>query len=834
MFHNLKTEPIDIIEESLIIMDSDNENDDDDEIFVVSSLTQKNPTQTSIDDLYDRCIKGYDMRKKKGTVCYEYFNAMLNQVKVHIDYEEYLDLNYYSGEIDNDIQSKLTEILCSIFEIKESELAISNDTRSVNHNNKKQMKISFHFVIWSKKCKITDLKKFIEYHLPKFKEVGLKGIDSKIYRNGINKFRIPMTKKSKSDSNSLLIPKNYKSKENFHKHLVSHIEGCELIDLTNIDYVRGESNNISQEINDRLESYKITHCSEKEGYICYTLKNFYCGEVHENNHNVLYHSLNTNILTIKCLSERCKDYKEVIYKPSAPTIHLNINYLNNIPIPHKKNDNYLEVKQYFESFIIYLRDSNSYYRIRRGRNDEYDYLEKTLKAINIDGFKKDLYYREIKPDKKDPKTGEIIEHEQKIKLLNFYKRWEVDMNKKAYYSMHFNPIADKNKGFNNFEYNLFEGFNYNNILTHRQKKNIPDDKLEDFKFFISHIKNYICNRIKAKTNKKKELSKKLFSYLMYFLANIIQEPKKVTQIIPVFFSQAHGTGKSGFTKFISQVIGSDLSYFASLEQLLDKHSNGHVAKLLNIIDEVNISLTKQHDKEIKNWSQRECAIYNEKGKPAYTIKCYVRYIDTTNFGVYFDPNDRRYVIYTFDKYEGTIDELNEYCSKLNRIMKDPYTVYQFGIFLKSIDIPYKQQREWETNRPLTDDYHSMMSSNPITEFLKEFISLENISLDRLDDTQYLNSYQNLKDSIHCNHILIKKNALFNLYKTYCKDTEEKKILPKKEFTNHIETHFKETIISGKRRFGKDYNPVWCYLINLEKLNTKIQKNIEFKNKHINS
>ena len=79
--------------------------------------------------------------------------------------------------------NKLEDILCKLFGVDASEWAISFDTRMV-HNKKNRngkpnkhygyMKVSFHFVLWTRKVHIPELKQFIEENLGQFDRIGLK------------------------------------------------------------------------------------------------------------------------------------------------------------------------------------------------------------------------------------------------------------------------------------------------------------------------------------------------------------------------------------------------------------------------------------------------------------------------------------------------------------------------------------------------------------------------------------------------------------------------------------------------------------------------------------
>ena len=801
-------------------------------IPVVFSLKTNSPESINYDKLFKKLDARYNRHKKEGIVCFEMFNANLEEIKPHVDYEEYIDSVIYSPDNDEMLKDKLEDKLCRLFGVDPSEWAISCDTRKITDKKDKhygEMKLSYHFVLWTKKCKMNKLREFMKENLDAFHGDGLMGIDESIYRTGFNKFRTPMTKKSFTDLGSLLIPKTHKTKDEFHKHLVTRVNECIDIDLKikntqNIDKkienvnrnLIVQAKNTEEEIEAIIEKYDVL--SKKEGTgdyescILYDLNDHHCGKKHGNNHNYLIHNKYTNVLKIKCHSQRCKEFEKVVYEPKRPTLHFDVGFLNRLPVPEGQKDNYPQVKQYFEQFLIYIRDTNSYYRIRYEYNDKYNYYEKEIKGVNIDGYKKDLYYTEESEDGQPTRK-------------NFYKRYEIDMAKNSFYNLHFAPYGPKgNNRIKNGDYNLFGGFNYNNVLDYIQKQNIPEQKEEDFEFLLNHIRDYICGRARAQDKKEEKLAQRMFNYLMYYIANIIQTPTRVPQIIMVLFSKTHGTGKSGFTKFISNVIGSDLSYFGSFDQITESHTHAHVAKLLNVIEEVDRQTTRKNNNTIKDISQRDSAIYNEKNKPQHKIKTFVRYFMTTNYhnGVYFDDEDRRYVVYTFDKVSDI-----EYIKRLEDILEDPYTVYQFGKYLEELKIPFKRTNEWIKARPLTEDYYAMRSEDTVDQFLRDFVKLESVEVDHLDNQDYY--YENL-DKSDKNCVLVVKDVLYRkLFKEFHNDNNSGiKCKGRTTFYNYLDSNYKG-IINKKRLKStkKEY-----FRINLLKLHEKYFPEEEFKNYHI--
>jgi len=840
--------------------------DMDTEVQLVYVMACKEPKKQKYSELYDYLTKTYNKNiRQTGRTAFEYFNADKIKVKPHIDYEEYYPMDNFSFNAVEESKNNIMLVLCELFNTKPEEWATSNDTRMIMKREKvkgkkikeiPKMKASFHFVLSNKRCDINTLGLFIKENMYKFRELQLEsGIDTKIYRNGWNKFRMPMTKKSKEDKNSLLVPDNFETKEEYHKHLVSITDYCDDIHLkvgnlndvvyqeTSVEKINKQlimdTMNANQEIESIITNY--TTMGEKDGSgdaincVLYDIREFECGELHDNNHNYLIWNKNTNTLKVRCHSERCQNFEKVLFKPKVPTLHFDVNFLNHMPIQMDRSDNYNEVKQYFENFFVYIRDTNSYYRLGYEYNEKYNYYERQIKGVNIDGYKKDLYYTEFKQAKGgdneeiDPETGEVLKTDTATKLVNFYKRYEVDMNKMSYSNLSFQPYGclSSMQKINNGDFNLFTGFNYQTVLNHNEKLNIPDEKKEDFEFLLNHIKNYVCGYKRAKQSGDKDqikLAKKSFWYLISYLANIIQEPTRVPHIILVLYSKIHGTGKSGFTKFISNVIGPSFSYFGSFEQILDTHSHAHVAKLINIIEEVDRFTTRKYHNTIKDFSQRESAIYNEKNKPQHKIKTYIRYMMTTNYsdGVFFDSEDRRIVVYTFDKVRDM-----DYIHRLQQIMEDPYTIYQFGKFLEDHEIPFKRNNDWEHNRPLTEDYFSMRSEDPVDQFLKDLLKMESIDLDYLDPNEY---YPSLNWNGTDNCIGIVKDAFYK--KMFIKFFDEnncfqKKFRAKAYFLNYLKTTFKGEIgIKKLKGIKKEY-----IVIDLEKLWKKYFSEEEFKNHH---
>lgn len=828
-------------------------------IEICSSCKVFKGNKIKIDELYDILEKSYvpikkNGRERNGLEMYEYYNSRAQKIKIHFDYEEYVDREMDEDDI-SDLRNRLHQYLATLFKSELKEWAITKDHRKVDKkfaNGKKivylpRKKISFHFVLNGYKVSMTNLKLFVDHHLERFKENGFPGIDTAIYRDGINKFRLPYARKpfSKYDEKSLMKPVTHKSKEDFHRHLVSYIGGCEsrILIIPKPKYELYPDDNekakvvlsakrsvdeASQRIHDKINEYTIlsTKIKPETGFTFYDVQEYECGKHHENNHNYISHDMKTNILTMRCHSKKCSHWNRILYRPRPPTDDFDSDFLLNIPIPNGKKDNYQEVKNYFEYYFVFIRDLNSYYRKYFTFNCKLQYYVMNMAQINIDGWKKDMYYKEKKEVLEQKDEEDNNEDEEEDKLVNFYKRYERDVNKHAYGRIVFSPYGVHERPSGNKEYNEFQGFVFETLLSFEEENNIPESAKKDCQFLINHIQNHVCGlhvakQIKNVTERKKamDMSDKLFDYLIQYIAHIIQHPQENPQIVLVFFSKVHGTGKSGLTKFIGNIIGNYLTYFGGYKQIFEKHSQSQRSKLINVVEESSKEKSKQYYDAVKDASQRDRAVINPKNKPQFDIDVFIRYIITTNYfnGVHFDVEDRRHVVFTFHKVKDTA-----HVQRFERVLKDKFVMFEFGKFLASRKIKFREVSDWFHARPLTPDYFLMRYADPIQQFLKDFIKLESIGQGVFDITNHSN-HPNGK-------IVIKKPLYYEVYKNWCSNAT---ITPlnKTEFTNCIKLTYSD-YHEIKRGGIKGQTDGQTYHIDLPGILTFLEPLVEFKNKHV--
>lgn len=804
-------------------------------IDIVPTVDTRLPRSISFSNLFAYLQKHFNIEARLGTTCYEYFNSE-NWVKPMIDYEVLVD-RFEPDTVDNH-HKNLLDSLNELLHTDDEEWAIARDCRFVQGTRKNastgkkeactQFKISFHLVLWTRKCMLCDFGKFLKAQHKFIAERHLDGIDMAIYRAGINKWRIPFTKKTSDNIESLMVPKNFNDEDTFHRHIVQLTQGCDELRLKLpsiemnheeqavqqcIDQMNQKTENDIQRIIDQYTV--VTKCTKIENGMeidFYDVKEQECNGDHKNNHNYLIHNKTTNTLRIKCHSLKCRGFERILKKAQYQSKHFNISFLNNLPLRPDESDNYLRVKQYFESYFVFVRDGNSFYRICYEYNNKHDYLEKQVKPITIAGYASDMFFKEW------PNDEEKKEDDQ-MKLKPFFKRYLVDPHKISYLGLSFQPfgVFENARRLSNGDYNLFDGFNYQTVLDNQ----LPSDCDHlDLCFLIEHIKMHVCgcNRYKNSPSEL-NLARHSFNYLMKLIANIIQQPTKLPEIITVFYSRTHGTGKSGLLKFISNVVGQYLTCFGTYEQIVEKHTNAHVGKLINIIEESNSTLSRKYHNTMKNLSQQESAIYNEKNQKQTSIKTHVRYFITTNYddGVFFDCEDRRHVVYTFMKVND-----REYIDRLNQVLASKAVMHLFGRFLEQIEIDYKKT-DWLAARPLTDDYHTMMQDNPIVIFLREFMMMESLSFDCIAENEY---FQTMKEDAGCayNFLSITKDGLYRLYSRFFDDNActYKKNKSKLVFLKYVKQNYGHcyTVHRYPQRsrhiyFTIDMRRIWSMLFNDE-------------------
>lgn len=383
-------------------------------------------------------------------------------------------------------------------------------------------------------------------------------------------------------------------------------------------------------------------------------------------------------------------------------------------------------KNYWENFFTHLEDSNKDFRLA------YKYLngywERDLIPIVLESYKRKI--KTITINKSGKETSE-----------SFVNKWLEDPEAKICYNIVFRP--DGNCGEN---FNLFDGFNYTDILYNRETDTteiITEEDKQNFNIFIKFIHDYISGN-----------DDKIFNYLIQHLAQIIQKPTLKNDKIFVFFSEGQGRGKSAFLKFFCKVIGQKYGYFDKLDRILSSHTSAHLGRLVNIIEEMDFKESTKYKEILKDFCQRDTAIYNGKCVNEVVVDTFVRYFITTNNtnGINIDDNDRRFVILQilecFDK---------QLVIQMDRLLKSKKIIYLFGKYLENVELIYESEIEWREARPITDAYKQMVYKSSTEQFIEDVYTCGDFCNDK-----------HVELFIDEDTFKIRTAHLYLLYKDFCK------------------------------------------------------------------
>lgn len=305
--------------------------------------------------------------------CYEYYDT--NEIKfikvvVDIDIKKQLSKKIANEKYDDvDIINKTTETLKEMFG-EDSNVIYTTDHRryQLPKKTKKYYKKSFHFVIDNKKIKPSDLGSMMRKNKNKFQYK----IDTSIYRNGVNKFRLPLTIKEPvleiRTRNTKMITSLPETLDNFKKYCLTLTDGLEEIIIKVEEEEKKEEINedINEDINEEevvnsewkicdlnydkyntiLDKYKHDKIDKKTNtWICDIENPCPFGKSHDNNKRYLTLNFLTNSIYIKCHSENCKNKISMV--------------MDNV---------FSDLKEFSLSIFMRLRDYNSQKKIFRKKS----------------------------------------------------------------------------------------------------------------------------------------------------------------------------------------------------------------------------------------------------------------------------------------------------------------------------------------------------------------------------------------------------------------------------------------------------------------------------------
>ncbi len=706
---------------------------------VKTTLTSETEEMT-IQEVYDSLIGN----KSAPLTMYEFYNTNENKfIKpvVDIDMEHYKKIVIDDMTVINDTMQTLKEIFGD-----DSNVIHTSDHRVLSMKGGKKTKTykkSYHFIIDNKKINPLHLGQVMRDNMDKFKHK----IDTRIYRNGENKFRLPYTRKepiletrNAKKKNLFMITSLDESVENFKKYCLTNVTGLtevviklekkemkekveptgDVCDICELDYREWEK---------ILAKYKHYPLDKMKNYtwLCDIDSPCPFGQVHASNKRFLVLNFLTNSIYIKCHSAKCKDKMKMVrdnFFPQLREFSLSV---------FKRLEFYNFQKKYLEKRVIYLSDVALYKQIKINKHNN-KYLE-------------DIVFTPI------GKSNTIIVKDGEPTETIFDKMYFNDKYKKIYKNTTFYPnLKDSDKNY----YNEFQGFGYEKILQHDiDKKEVVKNHADDLNFYLHYIKMYFCDN-----------NQEVFDYFVSLLSFYIKYPYLLNHIILILYSNEHGAGKSSFLKFLMRLIGVSYCETVEMEEVLEKHSNVSYKKIINVIEEMEYNKNTNYAKKLKNRCQAETTILNEKNLPMRTVDNYVHYIETTNEtrSNPLEPNDRRHFPLEFKKIYGNVELIN----KVDDLYFNDEFIYTFGNYLRNRPEPFdfKRVNNWENKRPKTELFKMMIKRDSIDVFITKILRYEYHNDKTIKSEDYYDYYvKSVLEpfSIVENQLVIKKNRLFDMY-----------------------------------------------------------------------
>ena len=494
---------------------------------------------------------------------------------------------------------------------------IVNFTKNNRSIKKEQLtykvyKVSYHFIVENKKIELKKLGKIIKDNINHFK--FFTHIDTGVYSNGIQKFRLPFTIKD-DKSKKIMLTNLFDNEENFKKFVITETDELqefipkltivETLQENKDDEIKEEENieeypsimdkndyNYIKTLLNKYDNNKIEYNKKYYQIVIKTNNKCFSGLTHKTNRRIIYFDILKNQLIMKCFSNKCKNKEEILLKNVLRKFrNFNLSIFNNL------NDNYGLMKKYFDTRIIFLSDINTY---------------KQLLYVGDEVSINDISSIPIMNS-----TSSIIKKDGKTITCNFATLYKNDKFKKIYKQTSFSPREDNDIEF----YNEFDGLGYTKCLKFGDDKDLVYKQQQDnINFLLGFLKEILCDD-----------NDKILSFLLDWLSCIVKYPWLLNHIILVLYSREQGSGKSRFSSgFIGKIIGSNYTSEVSIKQVINDYSNVFYKKILNIIEELEYNTNSEYDKVLKNNCQANKMILNEKNQPMRPVENFVKYIITTN------------------------------------------------------------------------------------------------------------------------------------------------------------------------------------------------------------
>jgi len=229
-------------------------------------------------------------------------------------------------------------------------------------------------------------------------------------------------------------------------------------------------------------------------------------------------------------------------------------------------------------------------------------------------------------DLKNFYSNRFIEFENRRVQLGKY--WFNHPDRRQYNGISFMP-GESSPYQGNF--NLWGGFNVDQIPSNSEN---PDD-IEAFSWFLDHIHQNIANCDYQTT-----------AYVIGWMADLVQYPRKRLGVSLVLRSDAQGTGKGLFAKIFGHLFGNHYLHITNTRHMTG-HFNAHLINcVLLFADEAFWAGDKQSEGTLKTLITDEFRVIEIKGKDAFQVRNFTRLLIASNksWVVPTELLDRRFVI----------------------------------------------------------------------------------------------------------------------------------------------------------------------------------------------
>jgi len=335
----------------------------------------------------------------------------------------------------------------------------------------------------------------------------------------------------------------------------------------------------------------------------------------------------------------------------------------------KKQSNYEELKVEFEKKNFKLRSPVCFAELSK-----YDGLVMRSKK-DLNDVYQNLMFEEIIIDKHG--------HQHK-QMKQFTDEWLKDEKARTYEKVDFKPCQETPEDI----YNLFNGFEV-------CKKELKDVDVKTTKVY-EHLFN-ICGREEAS-----------LEYVLNCLANIVQQPYKLTKTSLIFRS-VQGCGKDTFFNWFGEkILGKQYYMNDSKTELIFGRFNSMISKkLLVVINEVNQHDTHKIIDNIKDAITKETNKIEIKGKEPRDEQNNIFYVYLTNSEnpLPIEQTDRRFVAMECNK---EVARNQDYFNALYDELDSGKVDKAFYEFLLKRNL---KGYDFDKNRPKTQLYKTMKERN---------------------------------------------------------------------------------------------------------------------------